>query len=92
MDGRQTGEKVLLNHSTYDWPDIDTINHDQMLAKLKAYGFSTDALNLMHSYLKNRKEKIQINEKFGSEKDVIAGVPRGSIDRPLLFNSAFYLI
>ena len=28
---------------------FDTINRDLMLAKLKAYGFSTKALNLMHS-------------------------------------------
>ena len=26
---------------------FDTINHDLMLAKLKAYGFSTNALNLI---------------------------------------------
>ena len=31
-----------------------------MLAKLKAYGFSTNALNPMHSYLNNRKQKVQI--------------------------------
>ena len=57
-----------------------------MLAKLKAYGFSTNALNLMHSYLKNRKQKVQINNKFSLERNVIAGVPQGSIDGPLLFN------
>ena len=28
-----------------------TTNHDHMLAKLKAYGFSTNSLNLMHSNL-----------------------------------------
>ena len=65
---------------------FDTINHDLMLAKLKAYGFSTNALNLMHSYLKNRKQKVQINNKFSVERNVIAGVPQGSIDRPLLFS------
>ena len=65
---------------------FDTINHDLMLAKLKAYGFSTDALNLMHSYLKNRKQKVQINNKFSLERNVIAGVPQGSIDGSLLFN------
>ena len=59
---------------------------DLMLAKLKAYGFSTNALNLMHSYLKNRKQKVQINNKFSLERNVIAGVPQGSIDGPLLFN------
>ena len=65
---------------------FDTINHDLMLAKLKAYGFSTNALNLVHSYLKNRKQKVQINNKFSLERNVIAGVPQGSIDGPLLFN------
>ena len=34
---------------------FDTINYDLMLVKLKAYGFSTNALKLMHSYLKNIK-------------------------------------
>ena len=31
MHGRQTGEKIILNLGTYDWTDIDTIKHDQML-------------------------------------------------------------
>ena len=39
----------------------------------------------MHSYLKSRKQKVQINNKFSLE-NVIAGVPLGSIDGPLLFN------
>ena len=65
---------------------FDTINHDLLLAKLKAYGFSPNALKLMHSYLNNRKQQVQINNKFSSESTVIAGVPQGSIDGPLLFN------
>ena len=40
----------------------------------------------MHSYLKNRKQQVQINNKFSSESIVIAGVPLGAIDVPLLFN------
>ena len=62
---------------------FDTINHDLLIAKLKAYDFSTEALTLMKSYLKNRRQKVvQINNNFSSERDVIAGVPQGSIDAP----------
>ena len=57
-----------------------------MIAKLKAYEFPKEALKLMKSYLKNRKQKVQINNKFSSERDVVAGVPQGSIDGPLLFS------
>ena len=43
---------------------FNTINYDYMLAKLKAYGFLTDTLNLMHGYLQNKKtQKVQIDKK-----------------------------
>ena len=63
-----------------------TINHDLLLTKLKAYGFSKQALSFMCSYLKNRRQRVQINNKFSSLKEVIDWVPQGSIDGPLLFN------
>ena len=65
---------------------FDTLNHDLLLAKLKTYGFSINASDLMCSYLKNRRQSVQINNKFSSAKKVHAGVPQGSIDGPLLFN------
>ena len=64
---------------------FDTISHDLLIAKLRPYGFSKEALKLMKSYLKV-KRKVQINNKFSSESDIITGVPQGSIDGPLLFN------
>ena len=59
---------------------FDTINHDLLLAKLKTYGFSLNAVKLMRSYLKNRKQQVQINNKSSSENR------QGSIDGSLLFN------
>ena len=61
-----------------------------MVPKLKAYGFSLNALKLMHSYLTNRKQTIHINNKFSSENTVIAGILQGSIDGSLFFNLFIY--
>ena len=65
---------------------FDTINHALLLAKLKTYGFSKQALSFMCSYLKNKRQRVQTNNKFCSLNKVIAGVRQGSIDGPLLFN------
>ena len=47
---------------------------DKINQKLKAYGFSLNTLKLMHSYLNNRRQQVQINNKSSSESTVIAGV------------------
>ena len=40
----------------------------------------------MCSYLKNRTQRVQINNNFSATKSVIGGVLKGSIDGSLLFN------
>ena len=53
---------------------------------MHAYGFSKQALAIICSYLSNRKQRIRINNVFNSWKDLILGVPQGSVLGPLLFN------
>ena len=45
---------------------FDTINHSLLLEKLKAYGFSNQALRLLQSYLCNRFQRSIINGSFSS--------------------------
>ena len=58
---------------------FDTINHSLLLAKLKAYGFSNQALSLLQSYLYKSFQRSIINGSFSSWDEVITGVPQGSI-------------
>ena len=65
---------------------FDCILHNLFIAKLKAYGFEADVLNLVYDYSSNRKQRVKINETFSSWKDIEYGVRKGSILSPLLFN------
>ena len=45
---------------------FDTLNHDLLIAKLYAYGFSEESLKLINSYLTNRWQRTKVNISFSS--------------------------
>ena len=65
---------------------FDTINHKLPIAKLYVYGFSTDALEVLLSYLQNTWQRFKINTNFSSWTQLLQGVPQGSVLGPILFN------
>ena len=65
---------------------FDTINHELLMTKLHANGFSKEALKLIFSYLNNRKQRVKINKSFSSWKELLCGVPQGSVLGPILLN------
>ena len=65
---------------------FDCLNHELLVAKLEAYGFSRNALKFIHSYLYKRKQRVKVNGSFSEWKYIDQGVPQGSVPGPLLFN------
>ena len=64
---------------------FDCLNHDLLIAKLNAYGFSLPALRLIHDYLLNKKQRTRVNNSYSTWVEIVFGVPQGSILGPLLF-------
>ena len=65
---------------------FDCLDHELLIAKLNAYGFSLPALRLIHDYLSHRKQRTRVNNSYSEWLAVIFVVPQGSILGPLLFN------
>ena len=53
--------------------------------KMEMYGVTGNALNLMKSYLTDRKQICQLNGVSSTESQIGFGIPQGSILGPLFF-------
>ena len=66
--------------------DFDCVSHDLLIAKLNAYGFDRNALNVVHNYLFGRSQKTKVGSSFSDLLDLLYGVSQAFILGPVLFN------
>lgn len=64
---------------------FDTIWHDGLLYKLNITRTPTYLIKMIQSFIMNRQFKVEINGEFSNAKQVVAGVPQGSVLSPILY-------
>ena len=69
---------------------LDSLNHDLLLARLKACVLDNNAVSLMRRYQTNRLQYFKINNYFREWGKIPAGVPQGSILGPLFLSMTSY--
>ena len=64
---------------------FDRVPHYRLLEKLERIGIKGKLLNIIRDFLTNRKFRVSVEGKFSSLKDILSGIPQGSVLGPLLF-------
>ena len=64
---------------------FDKVSRRGLIFKLKQNGVTSDLLNILIDFLKERKQRVVLNGQHSKWSNISAGVPQGSILEPLLF-------
>ena len=56
---------------------FDSICHNLLLVKLRAYGIGEEAIDFLHSYLSGWMQRVKVNGVFTDWLPVYCGVPQG---------------
>ena len=64
---------------------FDSVCHSKLIFKLSKMGIAGALLKIFDSFLRNRSQKVIINETSSNLVDMCSGVPQGSVLGPILF-------
>lgn len=81
LDNRSDVDCIMFDFSKA----FDTVNHQLLLVKIKAYGFGKYTCSWIADFLSNRSQCVRIGNAVARSVIVPSGVIQGSVLGPLLF-------
>ena len=64
---------------------FDSVPHERLFLKLGAMGIRGDILSWIKSFLRGRTQCLNVDGRKSTWRDVLPGIPQGSVIRPILF-------
>jgi hypothetical protein len=64
---------------------FDSVCHSKLIFKLSMLGIGGSLLAVLNSYLENRTQQVKLDNMLSSTRNIISGVPQGSVLGPILF-------
>ena len=64
---------------------FDTIDHEIISRKMSYFGAGQETITWFPSYVSDRTQRCNVNERLSTARTITCGVPQGSILGPLLY-------
>ena len=86
LDCRRETDVIFLDFKKA----FDSVPHKRLIELLKQYGIKGKTLGRINEFLLTRRQRVVISDSRSEWKDVLSGIPQGSVLGPVLI--AIYII